>query len=640
MTKKAYPTRDPRPGYEWVECTMCSGEGEILSRWAAGADSGKIRCPRCFRLGWVQRSLGLLRADHPSTPSRPARSRKRRDHVQKVGGEHPTGCDCPNCRETDQPTTGEPKKNEAGAGQEGSGPEPELNPTETDRTPSNQCAEEKEGGEKHDELEQIPSGSLPPEPQESPPSVSVPQAQPSQPPVGPPTQPPRHHQPPSEPDAVKPPNYWMWIFGVAAVLLLGVTGALFIMEPRDETQNRATRESPTPMPISPTSVAAHTPTTTSTEWSYDDYVAGKRDTIVVVSTRTPEPTPGPMHTTSPTPTSAPTPTRTPTPTPAPAPPPTPIATPAPTPAPTPVPTSTPTPLEELREYALQLINIDRANHGVAPVVLGTNPAAQMHAEDMILHDYLGHWWVDGRKPYMVYSKTGGTSYVSENVASRGWSLQRWREENCDSFLVRCLVPKPKDTIENHQWSMMYDDAHADWGHRDNILDEGHRAVNIGIAFNGRRVTLVQHFEGGDVEAVETPTLSSDGTLNLSVSKVRSGLSIGEIVSIYYDPLPVPMTPAQIDALDSYCIGGGITTRCSDSVIDMLKPPRPGWNYSGLDANEVVADVWREDEDSFGITANLGNLVAKPGVYTVVLWKDDGTDWLSDLLLELSVVKTE
>lgn len=264
----------------------------------------------------------------------------------------------------------------------------------------------------------------------------------------------------------------------------------------------------------------------------------------------------------------------------------------------------------------------------------------MHAEDMILHDYLGHWWVDGRKPYMVYSKTGGTSYVSENVASRGWSLQRWREENCDSFLVRCLVPKPKDTIENHQWSMMYDDAHADWGHRDNILDEGHRAVNIGIAFNGRRVTLVQHFEGGDVEAVETPTLSSDGTLNLSVSKVRSGLSIGEIVSIYYDPLPVPMTPAQIDALDSYCIGGGTTTRCSDSVIDMLKPPRPGWNYSGLDANEVVADVWREDEDSFGITANLGNLVAKPGVYTVVLWKDDGTDWLSDLLLELSVVKTE
>ena len=47
---------------------------------------------------------------------------------------------------------------------------------------------------------------------------------------------------------------------------------------------------------------------------------------------------------------------------------------------------------------------------------------------------------------------------------------------------------------------MYDDAHADWGHRDNILRESHRAVNIGIASNGRRTTFIQHFEGGAIEA--------------------------------------------------------------------------------------------------------------------------------------------
>ena len=53
--KKGLSDRRPsEPGYEWVECTMCSGEGGILSRWSAGADSRKIRCPRCFRLGWVQ----------------------------------------------------------------------------------------------------------------------------------------------------------------------------------------------------------------------------------------------------------------------------------------------------------------------------------------------------------------------------------------------------------------------------------------------------------------------------------------------------------------------------------------------------------------------------------------------------------
>ena len=79
-----------------------------------------------------------------------------------------------------------------------------------------------------------------------------------------------------------------------------------------------------------------------------------------------------------------------------------------------------------------------------PVVLGSNPAAQMHAQDMLEHDYFGHWWINGMKPYMVYSVTGGKSYVAENAATDGWTLRRWREKDCDSFLVRCVVPKPKE----------------------------------------------------------------------------------------------------------------------------------------------------------------------------------------------------
>ena len=62
-------------------------------------------------------------------------------------------------------------------------------------------------------------------------------------------------------------------------------------------------------------------------------------------------------------------------------------------------------LEELWEYALSLIKVDRA---------GTRTIAyrecwerirrlQMHAQDMLEHDYFGHWWFNGMKPYMVYS---------------------------------------------------------------------------------------------------------------------------------------------------------------------------------------------------------------------------------------------
>ena len=270
------------------------------------------------------------------------------------------------------------------------------------------------------------------------------------------------------------------------------------------------------------------------------------------------------------------------------------------------------------------------------MVLGNNQAAQMHADEMLEHEYQGHWWLDGRKPYMVYSATGGTSYAAENVASWGWIETEWRRNNCDSFLVRCRIPSPRLAIREHQWGMMHDDAHADWGHRDNIIDEGHRAVNIGIAFNNRRVTFVQHFEGGDAEAVEQPTLAKDGTLMLSIKKNIAGLDILDSIAVYYDPVPEPMTPEEIDALDSYCIGGGVTTRCGESIAYVLEPPPPGWYYD-LVANEVIADVWEEDENSLRVIADIAHLATKPGVYTVIVWEDDDTNSSDGYLLALSLL---
>lgn len=342
----------------------------------------------------------------------------------------------------------------------------------------------------------------------------------------------------------------------------------------------------------------------------------------------------------------------PTATPTPPPTATPTATATPRPTPTPGPTATPSEssrpdtaseqqltdreVQELRTYALELINSDRATHGLSPVVLGLNEAAQLHAEDMLNHDYFGHWWADGRKPYMVYSETGGTSYASENAASDGWTDAQWESSNCGSFLVNCRVTSPRDAIRTAQWGMMYDDAHANWGHRDNILGTSHRAVNIGIAFNGRRVTFVQHFEGGIAEAHASPMLSRDGTLSLSLAKREAGVRIGGVVSVYYDPLPTPKTPAQIDRLRSYCVGGGFTTSCGEPVARVLKPPGQGYQYSNLDNNEVVAVSWNETGDTFSFTASPGNLISRPGVYTVTVWRDSGGTLLTEQLVELSV----
>ena len=358
----------------------------------------------------------------------------------------------------------------------------------------------------------------------------------------------------------------------------------------------------------------------------------------------PTATPAPAIPTStplpPCPTATPTPTPTATPTATAMPRPTATAT----PRPTATPTATPEPeqrltareVQELRVYALELINNDRAAHGLPPVALGLNGAAQLHAEDMLDQDYLGHWWVDGRKPYMVYSETGGTSYVAENAASSGWTDREWLSSDCGSSRVSCVVPTPRTSIERNQWGMMYDDAHANWGHRDNILRPSHRAVNIGIAFNGRRVTFVQHFEGGTAEAHAPPDLSNDGTLSFSLTKREAGIRVGAVVTIYYDPLPTPKTPAQIDRLHSYCVGGGFTTSCGDPVARVLEPPGQGYSYSNLDADEVVADRWSETGDTFSFTASVGSLVTKPGVYTVRVWRDSGGSLYTEQLVELSV----
>ena len=73
---------------------------------------------------------------------------------------------------------------------------------------------------------------------------------------------------------------------------------------------------------------------------------------------------------------------------------------------------------------------------------------------------------------------------------------------------------------------------------------------------------------------------------------------------------------------------------------VLPPPGPGRYYAQLDANEVVADMWEEDEDSFRVTANLGRWVSQPGVYTVLVWKDSDTDMISEMLLALSLFPAE
>ncbi len=295
-------------------------------------------------------------------------------------------------------------------------------------------------------------------------------------------------------------------------------------------------------------------------------------------------------------------------------------------------------VDELKLLALDYINEDRKLHGLTPVTMGDNEAAQLHAEDMVDGLYLGHWWLDGRKPYMVYSETGGSSYVSENAARTGFSEAEYNEL-CTGPNVSCEKVSPTTDIQRLHHAMVYDDAESDWRHRINILNPGHRKVNIGIAYNDRFLAFVQHFEGGDVTAPLIPELDG-GMLRIRADLNKPDLAVFPTVQVHFEEPPLARTGAEIEEFKTYCVGGGFSAECGQPHVQILPPPKPGSRYLNLPDNVIVADTWVISGGDIEITADLGQYAEQPGVYTTTMFEDVGNGVSGNILLQLSAVKIE
>ena len=197
------------------------------------------------------------------------------------------------------------------------------------------------------------------------------------------------------------------------------------------------------------------------------------------------------------------------------------------------------------EYMLHLINIERDKAGVAPVELGTNMVAQIHADNMVSMCFLSHWGVDGLKPYMRYSLCGGYQVNSENV---------YGVSSC------FLSPQTVGSSTRGPVALGLHKAMTAFlssaGHRGNILNPDWRKVNIGIAADAYNLKLVQHFEADYVELEEDPAL--DGRVLTMNGRVKDGISIDSNLSFYlsvdYEPPPHILTLGQL--LRSAAYGAG------------------------------------------------------------------------------------
>ena len=298
---------------------------------------------------------------------------------------------------------------------------------------------------------------------------------------------------------------------------------------------------------------------------------------------------------------------------------------------------------------LALINEARVAHGLTPVVLGENRAAQLHAEASLENCFSSHWGVDGLKPYMRYSLAGGYQYNAENGSGLDYCI---RQSDGYATLAR-IEQEVRETMEGLMRSP---------GHRRNILKPWHKMVNIGLAWDRYNFKAVQHFEGDYVDydhlpAIEDRVVTFSGTAKNGAA-FRQDRDLG--VQIYYDQPPHALTRGQVAR--TYCVSSGMLVAalrpplrgnsyyredefmmshnpCPDPYevpVDALAPRSPheahqSWQ-DAYDASQsmgarsikvpwVTARSWTADGTSFEAVADIGVLLGEygDGVYTILVW---------------------
>ncbi|MEI9953029.1 MAG: CAP domain-containing protein [Pseudomonadota bacterium] len=203
-------------------------------------------------------------------------------------------------------------------------------------------------------------------------------------------------------------------------------------------------------------------------------------------------------------------------------------------------------LEQARRYVLALVNRDRAEHGLAPVVMddAANRAGQRHAEDMARVGYTAHWGSDGSVPEQRYSEAGGSDFVQENAGCLA------------DGKVRKLDAAPRFTsaeLERVERAFMDEKPPHD-GHRKNILKASHTGFGVGVAKPSGvgLACLSQEFvdDYGDYSAL--PKSARAGDL-LSISGDVKGPVVFGGVGIGRIDLQTPLTAAHLNTTYTYAV---------------------------------------------------------------------------------------
>lgn len=259
------------------------------------------------------------------------------------------------------------------------------------------------------------------------------------------------------------------------------------------------------------------------------------------------------------------------------------------------------PQDEIVQHTLAAINADRADFDLPPVQLSPNQAAQIHAEDVFTNKQISHWMSNGEKPYMTYSRMGGSGSVHQNVAISGFGQGEY--DRCASSFLLCEKIEPLAAIEELEHEMMYNDLECcNDGHRKNILDPNHTHVSIGIVYDDYYLALIQNFENDYGLQIQV-----DGT-RISIEGPMPPRAQLEHIIIYYDPLPTHADYEENKKMLAYDAG--------ELAASVFEPLPPGFHYqqSG-DHAAIEAQSW-ESGGQVDARFDISPSIQGPGVYTL------------------------
>ena len=300
---------------------------------------------------------------------------------------------------------------------------------------------------------------------------------------------------------------------------------------------------------------------------------------------------------------------------------------------------------------LHLTNEARAEAGVPPVQMGTNPAAQMHAEAALAGCYSSHWDEWGLKSYHRYTLMGGQGASGENVLGSNYCIKPGE----NYAYIGPMHLEVKKAVQGWMESP---------GHQRTILDPNHTVLNTGIAHDKFNTVMVQLFDTDYVEYTIKPNIAPTGTLEMSGTVHGATLDTENLVpvQVLYDPPLMPLNRGQLAGTYSLCqprkigyvvkplTGGRFypdpqvrydiqTYQCVNPYEVPKDTPVPqdneqaheAWKQAKVDSStprRIKTEIWRiiadrldTEDGTFHVVADLSELLEQhgAGVYTVILW---------------------